>query len=542
MLRHLWVCTACVTASVLSVTPALAAEDLQGPSQVHYAPPVDGPIIDHFRAPAARWAAGNRGIDYEAIPGEAVLASADGTVEFAGQVGGTLHVVVKHADGLRTSYSFLASVSVIEGQQLARGTPVGRAGASVHFGVRLGDTYLDPELVLEGRAFGVRLVPVEDQTEAERRLGEMVRDAFVDEWAAGGGDGVPAAVVGWLRDTADPAELLRLAIHYTKAVSVPVHIASAGFAVARWYRQRTTCTASDGVTAIAEQPVGDHIVVLVAGFGSSSESGAGIDGVDFETIGIPVDRVMRFSYNGGRVPGSSSGASGPFAGLDTTTYTTFDSQRPLDEAAERLRQTLEQVAAENPGAPIDVIGHSQGGVVALRALQLGAAAGSPPVGVRLVTIASPHRGDTLATGADLLSRSPLHELALDGAEIASPQFAHDVHDDGSAHDLSAASAFMDDYQSRGLPPGVFAVSIGGRWDPVVPTRDARLDGAAHITVDVGGVAAHGRLPSADVVTTQVALAVRGARPTCEGLLDALTDHLASDAVATAEDLVALGLG
>jgi hypothetical protein len=181
-------------------------------------------------------------------------------------------------------------------------------------------------------------------------------------------------------------------------------------------------------------------------------------------------------------------------------------------------------------------------VVALRALQLGAAAGSPPVGVRLVTIASPHQGDTLATGADLLSRSPLHELALDGAEIAIPQFADDVHDDGSAHDLSAASAFMDDYQSRGLPPGVFAVSIGGRWDPVVPARDARLDGAAHITVDVGGVAAHGRLPSADVVTTQVALAVRGARPTCEGLLDALADHLASDAVATAEDLVALGLG
>jgi murein DD-endopeptidase MepM/ murein hydrolase activator NlpD len=89
MLRHLWVCTACVTASVLFVTPALADEDLQGPIQVRHAPPVDGPITDHFRAPAARWAAGNRGIDYETTPGEAVLASADGTVEFAGQVGGT---------------------------------------------------------------------------------------------------------------------------------------------------------------------------------------------------------------------------------------------------------------------------------------------------------------------------------------------------------------------------------------------------------------------------------------------------------------------
>ena len=112
-------------------------------------------------------------------PAKRSLASADGTVEFAGQVGGTLHVVVKHADGLRTSYSFLASVSVIEGQQLARGTPVGRAGASVHFGVRLGDTYLDPELVLEGRAFGVRLVPVEgpdrSRTAARRDGARRVR-------------------------------------------------------------------------------------------------------------------------------------------------------------------------------------------------------------------------------------------------------------------------------------------------------------------------------------------------------------------------------
>ena len=540
MLRHLWVCIVCVSATVLFAGPAVA-DDSSDPGQVRYAPPVDGPIIDHFRMPAARWAAGNRGIDYETVGGAAVLASADGTVEFAGQVGGTLHVVVKHADGLRTSYSFLASVSVIEGQQLARGTPVGTAGRSVHFGVRLGDTYLDPELVLEGRAFGVRLVPVEGVTEAERRLGEMVRDAFTDTWSDGDG-GVTAAVASWLRESADPADLLRLAVHYTEAVSLPVHIASAGGAVVQWYRQRTTCTPGDAIAMIAEQPVDDHLVVLVAGFGSSSESGAGIDGVDFATIGIPVDRVMRFSYNGGRVPGSAGVTSGPFERLQTTTYTTFDSQRPLDEAAERLHQALAQVAAENPGAPIDVIGHSQGGVVALRALQLGAATDSLPQGVRLVTIASPHRGDTLATGADLLSRSPLHELALDGAELALPQFADDVHDDGSANDLSAASAFMRDYQSRGLPSEVFAVSIGGRWDPVVPARDARLDGAAHITVDVGGLAAHGRLPSADAVTTQLALAVRGAPPTCEGLLDALADHLASDAVATAEDFVALGLG
>jgi hypothetical protein len=42
-----------------------------------------------------------------------------------------------------------------------------------------------------------------------------------------------------------------------------------------------------------------------------------------------------------------------------------------------------------------------------------------------------------------------------------------------------------------------------------------------------------------VVTTQVGLAIRGAAPTCEGLVDALTDHAATDVVATTEDLAAL---
>ena len=98
---------------------------------------------------------------------------------------------------------------------------------------------------------------------------------------------------------------------------------------------------------------------------------------------------------------------------------------------------------------------------------------------------------------------------------------------------------MDDYRIAGVPDGVFAVSIGGRWDPVVPARDTRLDGAAHITVDVGGLGAHGRLPGATLVTTQVALAVRGAPPTCEGLARRRSPTTSRPTlVATTEDLVA----
>ncbi len=374
-----------VAASAVAVSPA-AADDLD------YQAPIDAPIVDHFRPPAAKWAAGNRGIDYQTTAGTPVTAAEEGRVEFAGQVGGTLHVVVRHPDGLRTSYSFLASIAVVEGQTVSSGTIVGTAGDSLHFGVRSGDTYIDPELVLRGAAFSVHLVPAEGETEAQRRLGEMLRDAVVDELLSGEHHGgFTSSVVSWLRSTADPAAIIRLAVHYSAATSVTAHLAGFGAATWRWYRSRSSCTASGDVGQVLQQPASDHLVILIAGFGSASTPGAGVDLVDLTAAGISADHVMRFSYNGGRTP-TSTGA--PFAALETTTYTSADSQAALEAVASRLADAVAAVAAANPGAPIDVIGHSQGGVVALRGLQIAASRGTLPAGTHLVTIASPHRGDT----------------------------------------------------------------------------------------------------------------------------------------------------
>src|SRR5437764_14605541 len=101
----------CLLVLAVRVAPPAAAAD-DGPAAVRYDPPVDAPVVDPFRPPPEPWAAGNRGIDYGTAPGTPVRAAAPGEVVFAGQVGGTLHVVVLHADGLRTSYSFLARISV----------------------------------------------------------------------------------------------------------------------------------------------------------------------------------------------------------------------------------------------------------------------------------------------------------------------------------------------------------------------------------------------------------------------------------------------
>ena len=114
--------------------------------------PISGPITRHFEPPPTPYAAGHRGIDFGAPIGTEVVAAAAGTVSFAGQVGGSLFVSIDHPDGLRTTYSFLSAVLVkkgqvvVQGQQIATSGP-GAAGEqpNLHFGLRSGADYLDPE-------------------------------------------------------------------------------------------------------------------------------------------------------------------------------------------------------------------------------------------------------------------------------------------------------------------------------------------------------------------------------------------------------------
>ena len=153
------VVTVVTSAALLPVLPAAAGH---APVRVAYQAPVPGPVIDPFRPPSTPYGPGNLGIDYATTPGEAVVAPADGEVTFAGAVGGGLHVVLLHADGIRTSLSFLAAILVRRGQRVAAGAEVGLAASSVHFGARRGAAYLDPASLLAGGRSGDRAVLVPD--------------------------------------------------------------------------------------------------------------------------------------------------------------------------------------------------------------------------------------------------------------------------------------------------------------------------------------------------------------------------------------------
>ncbi len=141
---------------------------------VSYRPPVDAPIVERFHPPACTWCPGNRGIDYATAPGTPVRASASGLVTFAGPVGGDRFVTIAHADGLRTTYAFLASISVAAGDRVLQGDVVGTSGTGLHFGVRRGDVYLDPELLFAGARAVARLVPLDGRAPARPRAGVAV--------------------------------------------------------------------------------------------------------------------------------------------------------------------------------------------------------------------------------------------------------------------------------------------------------------------------------------------------------------------------------
>src|SRR4051812_26485422 len=124
---------------VLFAAPAAAAPRDQPTDKVVYSPPVDAPVSDPFRPPATPYGAGNRGIEFATAAGTTVVASADGTVQFAGVVAGRQWVTLVHDDGIRTTYGPLAEISVSVGDRVQRGAVVGSSAGALMLTARVGD-------------------------------------------------------------------------------------------------------------------------------------------------------------------------------------------------------------------------------------------------------------------------------------------------------------------------------------------------------------------------------------------------------------------
>lgn len=498
------------------------------PASGGHVPPVDAPVADPFRPPAGPYGAGNRGLEYATAPGTPVRASAAGRVVFAGQVGGALHVTILHGDEVRTSYSFLATVDVAAGTEVRQGDPIGTAGARVHFGARAGDAYFDPAILFAGTVTEVELLPFEVPPGSTPEAEARALAAIVLAEGQGLLPGSLADAYDWLRGTADV-----LVPPVARAGLGGTGLDIAGDLTERLLSRRPCSSEPPPTRPVADQP--RRAAVTVAGLGSSSTSGS-IDELRTGELGYAPDRVVRFSYRGGRTPGTGTA----FGEMTSSDYASVDTQGDIATAGRRLADLVERVASADPDAVVDVYAHSLGGVVTRVALTELASRGFDLGRLGLVTtLGSPHRGADAATAVAAANGRWLPDRALDAAERG---LDTGLDPDAVAiAQLAEGSEFVGGLAEAGVPPGVRLLSVGARGDVVVAAPRTEVAGAANVTVPVTGWSAHSDLVGSDEATAEVARALADGPPGCESWDDILADVVTGHAVSAVEDQLTIAV-
>lgn len=503
-------------------------------------PPVDSNVVDSYRPPASPYGSGNRGIDYDTSPGQQVYASADGEVTFASKIGSGTHVVILHSNGIRTSYSFLLGATVARGDKVKQGDLVGVAGEQFHFGARAGDNYFDPTtLFTNGELPQISLIPIEQrssQSEAKELQGLLrsLGNAIFGEISNGIGASGDALV--WLREgVADSAKVAwtltewvsavgweyaygeimnfalqaQLGAYYVNQFSVmPLHFIEQTRRTWRYQQSQKNCTPKE--VQVPKPPAERRIMIMVNGLESQGGSG-GLRGLRPNDLGYSESEVIEFSYNGGRSPGVGQAQE-----IETNDYDKSDTHGDLRDRAEQLNELLIDVRAANPGVPVDIVAHSQGGIVARLALGNEGDAFDPrlPNVENLITLGTPHHGSDLATATAFISTTSIGGVALDGIDALpfTPE-----HNATSVTQLSEISPLIKELKKRPMPKNTKVTSIAAEGDLIVSSMNSSLEGATNVMVPLYGVGAHGHLPSSSEARREVALALAGMGPTCRAV-------------------------
>ncbi|HZJ27068.1 MAG TPA: peptidoglycan DD-metalloendopeptidase family protein [Acidimicrobiia bacterium] len=516
-----------------------------------FTPPVPGTVLRPFSAPRARYGPGHRGVDFAAGPGDEVRAAGDGTVVFAGSVAGSLHVVVAHAGDLRTSYSYLASISVRKGARVARGVVVGTVGgaavegstgggahesAGLHFGARLGERYIDPMLLFRPVDLTkiVHLAPVGgtqgrgDRSWAVEASGlERGLDTVLSGSGASGsgtsGSGT-SGVPDWVT-TAGRGN--GLAEQVGRGLGSWFGVAARGVpggTFALDTARRLGAAAQAQLECDRDAPPADgtggsgHHLLAVAGIDSTTDRATGTTfGLPVGELGYHADEVDWFSYAGaGRA------------------YSAQDTYQSIVASARELGRHLRALEAEDPGREVDLIAHSQGGVVIdvfLQELYDPSDSRYPPIGT-VITLASPHQGAPAAEAARRIAQSESGRAALGLGESVAPSA-----DAPAVADLDPRSELMDELWDDALPDQVDLTSIAAVDDPVVPATQTEVPGAENVIVDPPGAMDHTPIAGDPRAMAAVRSALEGRAPPCLSPADATRGAIAPVVVTRLEQAV-----
>lgn len=418
-----------VLAPLLGLSLVLLPRAAAAVDAVEYRLPVDAEVVAGFESPADHYAAGHRGIDLGVPPGTSVAAAATGVVSHAGEVAGVTWVSVRHADGVVTSYGPMALLRVTVGDTVVAGDVLGVVAASTH-----------------GNGVGRGL-----------HWGARHDGSYLDPRALLGPVQVPSLVGpgGWsgTHPVVEPFEPWE------------------GAKGDGWFLHDSP--KAEG-PSFGVPPNPNHLFV-VGGLNSATESPV----IDPRHLGYGEGDATRYSYAGL----DDRGEPRPYGAPDTW--------EGLDAAARQLAAQLRRQQREQPFRAVDLLGHSQGGVVIAHYLanyhdpfdpEL------PPID-NVVTVAAPHRGADLAN----LGRTVRDDLAL-GAGAGVGAFLGDPHGrrwKGAAgpplDELSVGSPFLRDLSHRfeaaveadtagPFATGTRVLTLGAAGDWLVPTHRAQAPG------------------------------------------------------------------
>ena len=451
-------------------------------------PPVYGTIERGFEQPQGPYAAGHRGVDFSAPPGAQVVAAAAGVVAFAGPVGSAVAVTISHDGGLETTYTSLAGVRVEVGQPVEAGTLIGAVGEShpgtgegLHLGVKLNGSYVDPQLYLA----------VADVSDA-LHLAPVV-------WQPP--DSGPTAFWGPLRG---PGSFGSDAPDCEPVADPGPH----------------------------PPPPDDNVVVEVAGIGSHTRGSmsAALYSHGAEALGFPTRDIHRYSYLGAR---------GVFLHQP---YSVTDSFEDLDLAARRIRDLLRRIARLYPGRDVDLVAHSQGGVVARTYLTRYASGRDVPRVEHLVTFSSPHAGAPFASNSTRLEGSWLGRQVLGAIDLAR-HLGAGIPDPRSTavEELAPESPLMSSLARQDIEYGTRVLALAMPDDPVVPANRALWPGHySRVVPPAFSINPHNAILTSDSARAIAYDFLRDGPPACPTSWDGLGPDLGG-AIGTLEGHISTGV-
>jgi len=285
--------------------------------------------------------------------------------------------------------------------------------------------------------------------------------------------------------------------------------------VATWWSQLGHC---DAHAPAADGSGGsNHRVMIVAGIDSSITNGGPSSALPADKLGYEASEVSYYSYAQG--------------GGD---YTPTDTEASLATAARRLGEQLQELERREPGREVDLLAHSQGGVVVAEFLTHVYQPGDPsypPLGTA-VMMASPLGGATGATVFDGLRRSMAGRQALNAAHAAGLPNPNAE----SIAELSKHSEFMRAQRATRLPE-MQLTTIGASQDVIAPAGDTERRGAQHYTAIPRGLNGHSSIVTDSSALRATRAALERKPLPCQSLATTLTGTLLSTAIATAEQRI-----